>query len=125
MLKRVWNEDEGVLTFEWILLLTILVIGVVGGLSAVRDALEHEAAGVAIAEVSLDQSWFVNMPLQPVVGNSMNASDTACGAAGGVWSGFADPGGPDQAQTAATYGVWRTNGITPQVINNSADSCGL
>ena len=29
----------GVLTFEWILLISLLVIGVIGGLSAVRNAL--------------------------------------------------------------------------------------
>ena len=29
----------GVLTFEWILLVSLLVIGVIGGLSAVRNAL--------------------------------------------------------------------------------------
>ena len=29
----------GVLTFEWILLISLLVIGIIGGLSAVRNAL--------------------------------------------------------------------------------------
>lgn len=33
---------RGVLTFEWILLLTLLVIGIIGGLSATRNALLHE-----------------------------------------------------------------------------------
>ena len=42
MLKRMWREDEGVLTFEWILLTTLLVIGVVGGISGVRDAINVE-----------------------------------------------------------------------------------
>ena len=33
------NRRRGVLTFEWILLISLLVIGIIGGLSAVRNAL--------------------------------------------------------------------------------------
>lgn len=33
---------RGILTFEWILLLTLLVIGIVGGLAATRNALLRE-----------------------------------------------------------------------------------
>ena len=62
LLNRVWREDEGVLTFEWILLITVLVIGIVGGLSAVRDALITELADVAEAMVSLDQSYTILEP---------------------------------------------------------------
>jgi hypothetical protein len=62
MLNRVWREDEGVLTFEWILLITVLVIGVVGGLSAVRDATILELGDVVEAMVSLDQSYTILHP---------------------------------------------------------------
>ncbi len=62
MLNRVWREDEGVLTFEWILLITVLVIGVVGGLSAVRDAIITELGDVAEAMISLDQSYTILQP---------------------------------------------------------------
>ena len=61
-LNRVWKEDEGVLTFEWILLITVLVIGIVGGLSAVRDALITELGDVAQAMISLDQSYTILPP---------------------------------------------------------------
>lgn len=60
--RRFWQEDKGVLTFEWILLLTVLVIGIVGGLSAVRDALITELGDVAEAMISLDQSYTVLPP---------------------------------------------------------------
>ena len=63
MLKRLWCEDEGVLTFEWILLLTLLVIGVIGGVAGIRDAIIHECQGVVGAMVSLDQSYYVTPPL--------------------------------------------------------------
>ena len=33
------HKRFGVLTFEWILLISLLVIGVIGGLSAVRNSL--------------------------------------------------------------------------------------
>lgn len=59
LLSRIWRDDEGVLTFEWILLITIVVIGVVGGVSAVRDALVSELGDVTGAAVNIDQSYFV------------------------------------------------------------------
>lgn len=59
-LARAWREDEGVLTFEWILLLTLLVIGIVSGLSTVRDAIIDELTDVAFAAVSFDQSFSVD-----------------------------------------------------------------
>ena len=62
LLNRVWREDEGVLTFEWILLITVLVIGIVGGLSAVRDAIITELGDVAEAMISLDQSYTILQP---------------------------------------------------------------
>ena len=62
LLNRVWREDEGVLTFEWILLITVLVIGIVGGLSAVRDAALTELGDVAEAMISLDQSYSILSP---------------------------------------------------------------
>jgi len=62
LLNRVWREDEGVLTFEWILLITVLVIGIVGGLSAVRDALITELGDNAEAMISLDQSYTILHP---------------------------------------------------------------
>jgi Flp pilus assembly pilin Flp len=68
MLKRMWREDEGVLTFEWILLTTLLVIGVVGGMSAVRDALDTELGNVAEAIISVDQSYSVPPPIATKIG---------------------------------------------------------
>ncbi|MBX7073879.1 MAG: hypothetical protein K1X71_12090 [Pirellulales bacterium] len=70
VLQRVWQEEHGVLTFEWILLITVLVIGIVGGLSAVRDALISELGDVAEAIVSLDQSYFIIWPVEAVAHDS-------------------------------------------------------
>ena len=64
MLKRAWTEDQGVLTFEWVLLVTLLTIGVVGGISAVRDAILSELGDVAQAMISLDQSYTIINPVE-------------------------------------------------------------
>lgn len=61
--SRIWSEEEGVLTFEWILLTTVLVIGIVGGVAAVRDALIDELGDIAQALCSLDQSYCIDAPL--------------------------------------------------------------
>lgn len=62
MLNRLYNDESGVLTFEWILLVTVLVIGIVGALSAVRDAINTELGDVAEAMVALDQSYYICWP---------------------------------------------------------------
>ncbi len=72
LLKRMWKEEEGVLTFEWILLVTLLTIGIVSGLTAARDAMIEELSDVAEAMVSLDQSYIIDNPLAVVVHTAPN-----------------------------------------------------
>lgn len=43
------RDRRGFLTVEWILLLTVLVIGLVGGLALVRDAVLDELKDMACA----------------------------------------------------------------------------
>jgi hypothetical protein len=57
ILHKLWRQDAGVLTFEWVLLLTVLVIGIVAGLAGTRDAIIDELGDVAEAVVSIDQSY--------------------------------------------------------------------
>lgn len=61
-LKHVWGEDHGGLTFEWILLITVLVLGIVGGYTAVRDAVIDELGDVAGAIIAVDQSFTTEAP---------------------------------------------------------------
>ncbi|MDX1943889.1 MAG: hypothetical protein SFU86_00665 [Pirellulaceae bacterium] len=56
-LHQLWREEDGVLSFEWTLLLTLLVIGIVSGLSAARDAIIDELGDLAEAAQSFDQSY--------------------------------------------------------------------
>ncbi len=54
-------DDQGVLSFEWILLITVLVIGIVGGLSAVRDGMLDKPGDVTGAVVNINPGW----PIEP------------------------------------------------------------
>ena len=77
--KSVWTEDEGVLSFEWVLLVTLLTIGIVGGIAAARDAVIDEMGDVAEAMLSLDQSYTIEFPLEVIVhsGRSGSASNSS------------------------------------------------
>lgn len=57
LLHSLWHEEEGVLSFEWTLLLTLLTIGIVSGLTAARDAIIDELGDVAEAAQAFDQSY--------------------------------------------------------------------
>lgn len=61
--QRLWTEDDGVLSFEWVLLVTVIVIGIVGGLAAARDGIIDELGDAAQAMIALDQSYRVDNPL--------------------------------------------------------------
>ena len=63
LFARVWHETDGVLSFEWTLLTSVLTIGAVAGIAAVRDAVQDEMADVAEAMTSLDQSYRIQGPL--------------------------------------------------------------
>ena len=67
IVQRVAMEDDGVLSFEWILMVTLLTIGIVGGIAAARDALIDELGDTAQVMLAVDQSYHVGFPLQAVV----------------------------------------------------------
>ena len=62
-LKNIWTEEDGVLSFEWTLLLTLLVIGIVSGVAAVRDGIIDELGDVAQGMLAVDQSYVISFPL--------------------------------------------------------------
>jgi Flp pilus assembly pilin Flp len=62
-LKSIWTEEDGVLSFEWTLLLTLLVIGIVSGVAAVRDGIIDELGDVAQGMLAVDQSYVISFPL--------------------------------------------------------------
>jgi len=66
-LHKLWLEDDGVLSFEWVLLTTLVVLGVVGGLAAARDAVIDELGDVAQAMLGLDNSYTIDWPLELLI----------------------------------------------------------
>ena len=41
-LSRMWHEQDGVLSFEWTMLASLLTVGVVAGVSSLRDGMIDE-----------------------------------------------------------------------------------
>jgi hypothetical protein len=62
-LDAMWREDDGVLSFEWVMVTSLLVIAVVGGLAAARDAIIDELGDAAQAMLALDNSYTIAYPL--------------------------------------------------------------
>lgn len=60
---QMWSQEDGVLSFEWTMLASLLTIGTVAGMSAVRDSVIDEMGDVAQAMVTLDQSYYIQPPL--------------------------------------------------------------
>ncbi|WP_254506905.1 Flp family type IVb pilin [Anatilimnocola floriformis] len=79
VLSRMWKEEDGVLSFEWVLLVTLLTFGVVSGVAAARDAIIDELGDVAQAMLALDQSFTIDFPLliQVHAATTSSASDSS------------------------------------------------
>ena len=107
-LARLWTEDDGVLSFEWTLLVTLLTIGIVSGLAGARDAIIDEFGDVAQAMLALDHSMTIDFPLEVIVhtGPSSSASD----------SGFVDALFYSDCDRADNL-----NGLGQQVVDDGND----
>ena len=108
LLHRIWIEDDGVLTFEWTMLLTLLVLGIVGGVAAARDAITDELGDTAQVMQAVDQSYHIGFPLVIGTHGSLtgSASDstfidamiyTDCDFSTFIGQDFSDDGFPDGA----------------------------
>ncbi|WP_254511053.1 hypothetical protein [Anatilimnocola floriformis] len=79
LLANMWNEDDGVISFEWTLLITLLTFGIVSGIAAARDAIIDEFGDAAQAMLSIDQSYTIDFPLliQVHASTTSSASDSS------------------------------------------------
>lgn len=58
MLKRLWMDEGGaILTTELILIMVLTVIGLIVGLTALRDAVDYQLADLAGAIAAIDVSY--------------------------------------------------------------------
>ena len=58
-------KRRGVLTLEWILLVTVLVIGIIGGLGAVRNATIDELSDLAEAIEAINVKTNAELMAEP------------------------------------------------------------
>src|SRR5262245_2662595 len=63
LFSRMWHEQDGVLSFEWTMLASLLTVGVVAGLASVRDGVIDEMGDLTRSMTSLDQSYRIQPPL--------------------------------------------------------------
>ncbi len=77
--RKIWSEEDGLLAFEWTLLLTVLVIGIVSGVAAVRDGIIDELGDIAQMMLAVDQSYTISFPLNAQVHtvDGTSSSDSA------------------------------------------------
>src|SRR5258707_15159177 len=60
MLKKLWNDEVGaIISSEIVLIGTILVIGMITGLTSLRDGVIEELADVGAAIGNMDQSFAI------------------------------------------------------------------
>ena len=77
MILAAVKEEDGVLSFEWTMLVTLLTIGIVGGLAGARDAIIDELGDVSQAMLAVDQSYTVDFPLAVNVHVPLAAADSS------------------------------------------------
>ena len=64
IVQRIAAEEDGLLSFEWVMLVTLLTIGVVAGATAARDGIIDELGDTAESMLAVDGSYRVDFPLQ-------------------------------------------------------------
>jgi hypothetical protein len=58
---KLWNDDAGaIIAAEYLFVVTILVIGTIVGLAAVREAINNELTEVANALLALSQGYVIS-----------------------------------------------------------------
>jgi hypothetical protein len=129
LLARVWSDDRGaVLATEWLLITTVLVLGLVPGLIAIRQGLLAEMGDIASATNDLDQSYgFTGQE----IGSGNDKGDAARAAAddGKVYDPVADAaarlGTPGVRGAAYDRNSRRTTdrGVRPAADDQGDDRC--
>jgi len=59
MFAKMWNDDAGIVAFEYLLVATVVGIALVVGLAAVSAAINVELTELATAILALDQSYSI------------------------------------------------------------------
>jgi Flp pilus assembly pilin Flp len=88
MMRKLWNDECGaIISAELVLVMTIVGIGMITGLTSLRDGVIEELADVGAAIGSVDQSYTVGGATAHSSGTSMSVFSDApdfCDNAGGT-----------------------------------------
>jgi hypothetical protein len=79
MLRQLWNDDGGFAgnTIEWLFMITILIIGLITGWVAIRQAILSELIETAQSLMALNQSFaFTGQSNCEAITAGSSASDT-------------------------------------------------
>ena len=97
MANRLWIDERGALiSAELVLLMTIVVIGLITGMVALRNMIVTELADVGAAIGALNQSYSFD-------GTAIGTSSPA-NTAGSSWTDGLDPGDTGMSQSGPTSG---------------------
>jgi Flp pilus assembly pilin Flp len=113
LLVRMWKDEDGVLSFEWTMLTSLLTIGVVSGVAAVRDATIDEMGDLSQAMLSLDQSYYIQPPLAVQVHTVGFGSNF--GGFGGGFGGFGFTSAAASSQFVDAYSYRECNRASMKV----------
>jgi Flp pilus assembly pilin Flp len=91
--ERLWREEDGVLSFEWTVLTSLLTVGVVSGIATVRDAVIDEMGDLSQAMIALDQSYMIQPPLAAQVHTTGGFGGGGFGGGWGFSGGWGFGGG--------------------------------
>ena len=61
-MEKFFRDETGSLTLEWIFMLSLLVVGIAGGVATIRNAMILEAGETAGAAVRLSANYSVSAP---------------------------------------------------------------
>src|SRR5262245_47694485 len=97
MMGRLAREEDGVLSFEGVLLLTLLKIGINSGLTADRDAIIDELGDIAQAAQAFDQSYSLSdFDIPGIYNNNPSVYTETAADRAFVDCARSSTGGPDQ-----------------------------
>ncbi|MCR5165339.1 MAG: hypothetical protein K6C40_15125 [Thermoguttaceae bacterium] len=99
MMTRIWNDESGLLTFEWIMLFTLLTIGIIGGVATIRNATNIESEEAANAITALDQSYTLTASLGGTVKSTGAISYTSTKVSGMTQTSYKDTIGTVEIST--------------------------
>ena len=73
-MEKFFRDETGSLTLEWIFMFSLLVVGIAGGVAAIRNAMILEAGEDAGAAASLNTSYTVSDPPTLSVNSQQSAT---------------------------------------------------